>query len=80
MLMQQNANDMDWEMSENNSEDLRESTLSSDIYNHQLHNHQDVLHSDQVHHDTTIQTIRLPLSTTPSHADTFSVCTSLPDL
>jgi len=58
MLMQQDDNDTEWEMSENESEDPGECTLSSNIDDHQLHNHQEVLHPDQACHDTTIQTIR----------------------
>jgi hypothetical protein len=54
ILMKQDDNDTDREISENESEDLGESTLSFDIEEVDLDNQQDVLHLDQARRDKTI--------------------------
>jgi len=80
ILMQQDDNNTDREISENESEDLRESTLSSDIEEDDLDNQQEVLHLNQARRDWTIRTTRVPLPEKRSHADTVIVRTSLPNL
>ena len=54
ILMKPDDNDTDREISENESEDLGESTLSSDIEEDDLDNQQKVLHQDQARCDKTI--------------------------
>ena len=80
ILMTQDDNDTDWEISENESEDLGESTLSSDIEEDDLDSQQEVLHLDQVRRDKTIRTTRVPPPKKRSHADTVITRTSLPYL
>jgi len=80
ILMKQDDNDTDWEISEYESEDLGESTLSSDIEEDDLDNQQEVLHQDQARHDKTIRTTRVPPPKKWSRADTVIARTSLPNL
>jgi len=80
ILMKQDDNDTDREISENQSEDLGDFTLSTDIEEDDLDNQQEVLHSDQARRDKTLRTARVPLPKKWSHADTVIVCTSLPNL
>jgi hypothetical protein len=80
ILMKPDNNDMDWEISESESEDLRESTLSSDIEEDDLDNQQEVLHLDQACSDKTIRTTRVPPRKERSRADTVIARTSLPNL
>ena len=80
ILMKQDDDNSDWEISENESEDPRESTLSSDMEEHDLDNWQEVLHLDQACCDKTIRTTRVPVPKKQSHADTVIAHTSLPNL
>jgi hypothetical protein len=79
MLIKQNDNDTDPEISENESEHLGEFTLSSDIKEDDLDNWQEIPHLDQVRHDMTIQTTRVPPPKKRSRADTIIARTSLPN-
>jgi hypothetical protein len=76
----QDDNDTDREISQNESEDLGESTFSSDIEEDDLENQQEALHLDQVCHKKTIQTRRVPPPKKRSRADTVIAYTSLPNL
>jgi len=80
VLMMQDNNDTDWEISENESEDLGESTLSSDIEEHDLDNQQEVLHLDQARREKIIRTTRVLLPKKRSCADTVIAGPSLPNL
>ena len=72
-------NGTDREISENESEDPGESTLSTDIEGDDLVNQQEILHLDQAHRDKTIQTTKVPLPKKRRRADTVIACTSLPN-
>jgi copper oxidase (laccase) domain-containing protein len=76
-LMMQDDNDTDRKLSKNESDDLGEFTLSSDIEEDHLDNLQEVLHLDQVHPDKIIQTTRVPTPKKRSRADTVTARTSL---
>jgi len=78
--MKQDDNDTDLEISENEREDLRESTLSSDNEEDDLDNQQVVLHLDQARRDKTIGTTRVPPPEKLNRADTVIARTSLPNL
>jgi len=80
ILMKQDDNDTDREISQNESEGLGESTLSSDIEEDDLDNQQEVLHLDQARRDKTIRTTRVPPAKKWSRADTVIARTSLPNL
>jgi len=80
LLLKQDDDDTDWEISEDESEDPGESTLSSDIEEDDLDNQQEVLHLDQVHREKTIRTTRVPLPKKRSGVDTVLAHTSLPNL
>jgi hypothetical protein len=80
ILMKQDDDYTDREISNNECEDLAEFTLSSDIEEDDLDNQQKVLHLDQVRRDTTIRTTRVPLPKKRSRADTVITRTSLPNL
>jgi hypothetical protein len=80
ILMKQDDDDTDREISENECEDLGESTLSSDIEEDDLDNQQEVLHLDQARRDKTIRTTRVPPPKKRSRADTVIARTSLPNL
>jgi len=80
ILMTQDDNDTDREISENESEDLGQSTLSSDIEEDDLDNQQEVVHLDQARRDKTIRTTRVPPPKKRSRADTVIARTSLPNL
>jgi len=54
ICMKQDDDDTYWVISENQSEDPGESTLSSDSEEDDLDNQQEVLHLDQAHCDKTI--------------------------
>ena len=79
-LMKHDADDTEREISENECEDLGESTLSSDIVEDNLDNQQQVLHLDQARRDKTIRTTSLPPPKKRSRADTVIARTSLPNL
>jgi len=80
ILMKQYDDDTHQEISENESEDPGESTLSSDIEEDNLDNRQEVSHSDRARRDKTIGNTRVPLPKEQSRADTVIVLTSLPNL
>jgi hypothetical protein len=80
ILITQDDNDTDWEISKNKSEELGECTLSSDNEEDDLDNQQEVLHLDQARSDKTIRTTRVSLPKKRSRADTVIAHTSLPNL
>jgi len=80
MLMRQDDDDTNREISENKSEDHGEFTSSSDIEEDNLDNQQEVLHLDQERRDQTIWTTRVPLRKKRRPADTVIARTSLPNL
>jgi len=80
ILMTQDDNDTDREISEKECEDLGESTLSSDINEDDLDSQQEVLHLDQARRDKTIRTTVISPPKERSRADTVIARTSLPYL
>jgi len=80
ILMMQDDDDADREISHDRSEDPGESTLSSDIEEDDLDIRQQVLHLDQVHHDKTIRTTRVPLPKKQSCAENVIAHAPLPNL
>jgi len=54
ILMKEDDDDTDWEISKKESEDCGESILSSDIEEDDLGNQQEVLHPDQARSHMTI--------------------------
>ena len=80
ILMKQDDDDTNREISKNECEDLGESTLLSDIEEDNLDNQQEVLHPDQARRDKTITTTRVPPPKKRSHADTVIARTSLLNL
>ena len=80
ILMKQDDDDVDREISNDESEDLGESTLSSDIEEDDLDIRQEVLHLDQARRDKTIRTTRVQPPKKRSRADTVIARTSLPNL
>jgi hypothetical protein len=80
ILMKEDDSNNDWEISGNENEDLRRSTLSSDIKEDDLDIQQQVPHLDQMCHDNTIQTSRVPPPKKWSRVDTVIARTSLPNL
>ena len=80
IVMKRDDNETDREISNNESHDLGESTLSSDIEEDNLDNQQEVLHRDQACHDKTIRTTRVPPRKECSRAYTVIACTPLPNL
>jgi hypothetical protein len=80
IVMTKDDNDTQREISENESEDLEESTLSFDIEEDNLENQQEVLQVDQACRDKTIRTTSDPPPKNQSRADTVIARTSLPNL
>jgi hypothetical protein len=80
ILITQDDNDTNSEISKNESEDLGESTLSSDIQDDDLANLREVLHLDQACRDETSRTGRVPLPKKRSRVDTVIARTALPNL
>jgi hypothetical protein len=80
ILMKQDDDDVDREISNDESEDLGESTLSSDIEEDDLDIRQEVLHLDQARRDKTIRTTRVPPPKKRSRADTVIARAPLPNL
>ena len=78
--MKQDDDDVDREISNDESEDLGESTLSSDIEEDDLDIRQEVLHLDQARRDKTIRTTRVPPPKKRSRADTVIARAPLPNL
>jgi hypothetical protein len=81
ILMKQDDDDIDQEeISDDNSEDAGESTLSSDIEEDNFYNQQEVLQQYQACRDKKIRTTRVPLRKNQNHADTVIARDSLPNL
>jgi len=80
MLRKQDDDDTDREISNDESEDPGQSTLSSDIEEDDLDIRQEVLHLDQARRDKTIRTTRVPPPKKRSRADTVIARAPLPNL
>jgi hypothetical protein len=80
MLIKQDDDNSDQELSKNECEDLGESTLSSDIEEDDLDNQQDVLHLDKSRRDKSIRSTWVPLPRKRTRADTGTAHTALPNL
>jgi len=80
ILMKQDDDDTDREISNEEIEDPGVSTLSYDIEEDKLDIRQEVLHLDPARHDKTKQSTRVPLPKKQSHADTAIAHTPLPNL
>jgi hypothetical protein len=80
ILMEQNDDDTDQYISNDESEDPGQSTLSSDIEEDDLDIRQEVLHLDQPRRDKTIRTTRVQPPKKRSRADTVIACAPLPNL
>jgi len=80
ILMKQDDDDTDWEISENKSEDPGVSTLWSDIEEDDLDHQPEVLYLHQARRDKAIWTTSVPPPIKRSCADTVIECTSLPNL
>jgi len=80
ILMKYNDDDTDQEISNDESEDPGECTLSSNIDEDHLDHQQVVLYLVQARRDKTIWTTRVPLPKKQSRADTVIACTSLQNL
>jgi hypothetical protein len=79
ILIKQDDDDTDREISNDETNDAGQSTLSSDIEEDDLDIRQDVLHRDQVCHDKIIRTTRRPLPKKRSRADTVIARAPLPN-
>jgi hypothetical protein len=77
ILIQQEDDDTDQEITDNEREDTGESRLSSEIEDDDLNNQQEVLHLDQACCDKTIRTTMVPLRKKRSRWGTDIACTSL---
>ena len=73
------ADETDQEISDDDSEDTGESTLSSDIEEHDLDNQQEVLHLGQARRNKSLRTSRVPLPKRWSRADTVIACLPRPN-
>jgi hypothetical protein len=80
ILMKQYNDDIDWEISNDKTEDHAECTLSSDIEEDNLDIRQEVLHLDLACHHKTIPTTRVPLAMKRSCADTVIGRAPVPNL
>jgi hypothetical protein len=80
ILMKQDDDDVDLEISNDESEDLGESTMSSDIEEDDVDIRQEVLRLDQARRDKTIRTTRVPQPKKRSRADTVIARAPLPNL
>jgi len=80
IVMKQDDDDTNQEISNDEIEDPAESTLSSNIEEDDLDIRQEVLHVDQVRHDETIRTTRVPLPKKQCHADIVIARAPLPNL
>jgi hypothetical protein len=80
ILIKQDDDDIDWEISNDESEDLGQSTLSSDIEEDDVDIWQEVLHLDQARHERTIRTTRVTPPKKRSRADTVIACAPLQNL
>jgi len=68
------------EISNDDSEDAGESTLSSDIEEDKLDNQHEIQHLEQACCDKIVQTTRVPLPKKRNPADTVIARTTLPNL
>jgi len=73
------VDEADQQISNDNSEDTGESTVSSDIEEDDSDHQQEVLHLVQVCWDKSLRTTRVPLPKTQSHADTVIAPPPLPN-
>jgi len=80
ILMNQDDDDTDWEISNNESEDPGKSTLSSEMEEDDLDIRQEVLHLDQARCGERMQTTRVSLPKKRSRADTAIARPPLPNL
>jgi len=80
ILMEQDDDDTNREISNDESEDPGQSTLSSDIEEDDLDIRQEVLHPDQARRDKTIRTTWVPPPKKRSRADTVIARAPLPNL
>jgi hypothetical protein len=71
ILIKQEEDDTDREIRDNESEDLTESTMTSDIEEADFGRQQEFLYLDQVRHDKSIRTTRVPLTKKQSRVGTF---------
>jgi hypothetical protein len=80
ILMKQDVNNSDQEISVNGSEDLGESSLSSAMEEDDLDTQQELLHLDQGRRNMTIRTTQVPPPKKQSRTHTVIAHTSLPNL
>jgi len=80
ILIKQDDDDTDRQITNHKIEDTGEFTLSSDIMKADLNHREEVLHLDQPGCDTTLQTTRVPLWKKRSSANIFIAHTPLPNL
>jgi len=80
IVMKQNDDDTDRKISHDESEDPGQSTLSSNIEEHDLDLRQEVLHLDQARREMMIRTTWVPLPKKRSRPDTFIARTPPPNL
>jgi hypothetical protein len=78
--MKQDDDNTDREISNDESDDPGQSTLSADIEEDDLDIRQEVLHLDQARRDQTIRTSRVPPPKKRSRADTVMARAPLPNL
>jgi len=78
ILMNQDNDDIYWEISNDGSEDPGKSRLSSQIEGYDFDIRQEVLHLDQARRDKTMWTTRVPLPKKQSRADTVIAHPPLP--
>jgi hypothetical protein len=80
VMMKRDDDDTNRQITNGGTEDLGETTLSSNIEEDDLEIRQEVLHLEQAGRDKTIRTICVPLVKKWSHADTLMACAPLPNL
>jgi hypothetical protein len=80
ILMKQDDDDTDQEISNDESEDPGQFTLSSDIEEDDLDIRHEVLYLDQARHDMTTRTTRVPPPKKRRRADTVIARARLPNL
>jgi hypothetical protein len=80
ILINDDDDHADREISDDNFTDLGASSLLSDIKEDYLDNQHNVLHPDQAHHGKTLQITRVHLPKQWNSADTVIACISLANL
>jgi hypothetical protein len=75
-LLKPEDDNTDQEISNDESQDPAESTLSSDIEQDVMGIWQEILHLELAHREKTIQSTMVPLPTTRSRANTIIACTT----